>query len=357
MNKKIYFTISSIILIVLAIITIIHVNEIVEIQKESLSNYFAEDEQMISLMENNKLSRLDIILSALRIVFNLYVIKVALSNSLLLKKGKIIAIFTFGLVSAVHSLTAWISLVNIIILLCMKRQNPEDFPSKEKRELPPNESHTLSKAEMILAIVLFLFYFSQLLIDYFWPETISDTITRIVAISYYAILYMLSILCLATIFKNDIKLFFQYDKNYYQHIIPLVILMYFAYFSLTFIAMKIVGNVTTVNQSSIEDLPLYISAPLAIIWAPIVEEVVFRGLFRKMIKNNYLFILLSGLIFGLLHTMSEGTLTNVFALAVPYVTLGVFLAYIYQKTENLSSNIFVHAFHNTLGILVLALLK
>ena len=119
----------------------------------------------------------------------------------------------------------------------------------------------------------------------------------------------------------------------------------------------ITQEVSSLNQSVLESLPLYITAPLAIIWAPIVEETLYRGCLRKIITNQTIFILVSGLIFGVAHTLSEDSLAHDFALAIPYSTLGFFLAYIYATTDNITNNIFVHAFHNVLGVLMIFLLK
>ena len=65
------------------------------------------------------------------------------------------------------------------------------------------------------------------------------------------------------------------------------------------------------------------------IYAPITEELMFRGIFRKFIKNKWLFIFISGLLFGAAHVLDDfqsiGELLYIFV----YGSLGCFLAYVY----------------------------
>ena len=105
-------------------------------------------------------------------------------------------------------------------------------------------------------------------------------------------------------------------------------------------------------------LPIWYSLPLAIIYAPIVEETLFRGCIRRFIKNDKLFIIVSALVFGLLHTaFSEETIYNALVLAIPYATMGGFLAYIYTKTNNMLCNMSFHCFHNTIAMIISILIR
>ena len=56
----------------------------------------------------------------------------------------------------------------------------------------------------------------------------------------------------------------------------------------------------------------------------------------KIIKNKYLFIITSGIFFGFLHIFPTD-LNIVYALinSIPYVTMGMVLAYIYIKEDNI----------------------
>ena len=115
-------------------------------------------------------------------------------------------------------------------------------------------------------------------------------------------------------------------------------------------------NAVSVNQETLESLPLYYTLPAAIIYAPIVEEIIFRGVIRRFIKNNILFIIISALVFGVLHTIGESSILNIFVMALPYSVLGAYLAYVYTKTNNIFTSITSHAIINSISSLFMVLL-
>lgn len=175
---------------------------------------------------------------------------------------------------------------------------------------------------------------------------------------------------------------------------------------------------TVENQALIEELLASAPAMMIIstsIFAPIEEELLFRGAIRKVIKNKKVFIVVSGLIFGLMHVtgsitlllellllgvvisfilsnekiskdnkkmlsvislvfilllfggifyFQKGNLISVIMSAdlvevfgsIIYISMGLFLATLYVKEENILLNIGVHAINNILGVIVLLFL-
>jgi membrane protease YdiL (CAAX protease family) len=112
------------------------------------------------------------------------------------------------------------------------------------------------------------------------------------------------------------------------------------------------------NQSAIADairsdaLFVIISA---VVMAPIVEEIVFRGvLYRKLRKHNrYLFaILMSVITFGFMHifqSVFEGNVLD-YPYIIIYIILGLFFVRIYEETGKLSGAIWLHVLNNVIGI-------
>ncbi|QIL48088.1 CPBP family intramembrane glutamic endopeptidase [Vagococcus hydrophili] len=81
-----------------------------------------------------------------------------------------------------------------------------------------------------------------------------------------------------------------------------------------------------------------------IILAPILEEIVFRGLMRQLIANKYNYIVISSLLFSLIHSPENS-----------YLFLGVFISGIlfslsYIKTNNLVIPICIHLINNLVAI-------
>ena len=134
---------------------------------------------------------------------------------------------------------------------------------------------------------------------------------------------------------------------------PKLGICYIIYIIVSLISVFITKESTSVNQESLEKLSMLYIIPSAVIWAPIVEEAVFRRCIRFFIKNDKIFIIVSSLIFGLLHTIHEETLLNVFIIGLPYIALASYLSYIYTKTNNMFSNMFSHMFINSVAIVLI----
>lgn len=125
------------------------------------------------------------------------------------------------------------------------------------------------------------------------------------------------------------------------------------------ISSAIIGFILKQNQSANEQLvresiklaPLYMLFTCSVV-APFFEEMVFRRAFRGLIKNKTIFILLSGLCFGLLHVIGSYSSPLDFLYVIPYGSMGFCFAYLYEKTNNISLPIIIHMLHNTILVLV-----
>lgn len=360
MKKKIYFIVSSILQIVSAIYIIVNVNTIIQTQLGTISETYAMfpveyQERMISMLENSG-EIMVIFPSIIQILLNLFVIKSAVNNSILRNKGKLIAVSVICFFFAESSIVMLLSVVNFIVLLCLKRKNPEDYPTTEKKEIPHLEYQKSSKKEIIFGIILVIAYFSNILLDKVIPPDISQTTAILITVVYYIVIFVLAIVCFKDRLKRDIKLFKENSKAYIQYVLPRLGIMYVIFVISNTICILLTQQATSTNQSMIEAMSLWFTIPVAVIWAPIVEESIFRGVLRRFIKNDKLFIIISAVIFGLLHSIVEATVLNVIIMTIPYAILGGFLAYIYAKTNNITVNILSHTFINTIAMLFTTLM-
>ena len=179
---------------------------------------------------------------------------------------------------------------------------------------------------------------------------------------YIRILYVVILLLLLFIFRKDVKRDIKYFIKYFKEYNLLV----FKYYGISLLFLLIIsisikfttGIDNATNQVNLSSLftktPIYVMI-LSMIYAPITEELMFRGIFRKFIKNKWLFIFISGLLFGAAHVLDDfqsiGELLYIFV----YGILGCFLAYVYTKTNNIFTNIYFHFIQNTLAIVALLL--
>ncbi len=91
---------------------------------------------------------------------------------------------------------------------------------------------------------------------------------------------------------------------------------------------------------------------LAVLVAPVIEEIVFRGFIYSALKKRTgvtLAIIVTSALFALLHM-------SIFSF-LPIFFLGIVLAYFYEKTNLLISSITLHVIHNSLLISMILLVR
>ncbi len=86
------------------------------------------------------------------------------------------------------------------------------------------------------------------------------------------------------------------------------------------------------------------------LFAPIVEELIYRKSLQDCFKNEKLFIIISGLIFGLIHVIGSSNPLD-YLFIISYGLFGACFSKIIAYTDKVYSTIMVHMFHN--GILSL----
>lgn len=127
------------------------------------------------------------------------------------------------------------------------------------------------------------------------------------------------------------------------------LLMLFLMSTFNYIASSITGTDTSNNEEAVNTIfklaPFYMTFS-AVIYAPIVEELTFRESIRKFISNKWIGIIVSGLLFGLLHVIG-GDFLFIFA----YAVMGIFFSYILYDSDNIWVPISFHFLHN--GFLML----
>ena len=222
---------------------------------------------------------------------------------------------------------------------------------KERRELPEIELKEYTNKYICLIafiICLGILLFGSKIITKFW-----------MLIVFYVVILSLMIGVFYKQLIHDFKIFKSYFKEYFVLILKtwgkaLVLIM------ITTIIIQIITNTTQANnQIALQNLfnsnPVFI-AILAMFYAPIAEELMFRGVFRKFIKNKKLFVIVSGVVFGLMHVIDDSKTLAEFSYVFVYSILGIYLAGIYAKTNNLCTNIFMHFIQNTLSVIGMILL-
>lgn len=148
--------------------------------------------------------------------------------------------------------------------------------------------------------------------------------------------------------KDISKNYKKYIKKYFKYYLLALLIMMLSNFIINIINPGIAGNEQEI-RNTLQKAPIYMFFS-AVIFAPFTEEMVFRKAIRNIIKNDTIFIITSGLIFGGLHVIGNiNTITDLLYI-IPYSTPGIIFAYILTKTDNIFVPIGFHFLHN--GLLI-----
>lgn len=293
----------------------------------------------------------------------------------------------------------------------------------------------LSKDIIKTFLILLIYLFSGLL--FLYPiiqlfdidvANISKTNYAVIDLSISLIQTVLCFIFYWSMFKSDFRKIIEetekprilnfIDKIIIGFIVFMLVKILGAYISSFVGAIFGIEELTSENQNTIEII--LGSAPImmicsAVLLAPIIEEVIFRGAIKKVIKNKRVFITVSGLIFGLMHVVDSeilmfeilflgiildsiiedeskskknkielstfatvvtliafalgyyfinGNLINaIFALdakeliaGISYIVAGSYLAYVYAKEKNIYYNIGIHALNNLFSMIMILFL-
>jgi len=351
MKTKIYFIISSIIAIIFNIYMMIISNSTITTLIESAKDVYSVfpqefQDRAIKIFEKAGPSII-IIMSLFSIIFSAIILYNACRGRLCKNKGVIIGLCVACIFTTNSFLVIILNIINIIVAAKLKKIDVDSNNTRISDKIPIVSRETISSRDMIFSFLLLLIYFLQFIIG----KIISVDINTRLAINivYDIIMIILCIFVFYTLLKNSFKLFKNNFISYLKFIVPRIAIMYILFAVVNLIVIFITKNGTSANQQVLESLPKLFLIPAAVIYAPIVEELIFRGTIRRFIKNDILFIIVSGISFGLLHAVSEASILNVILISIPYSLLGCFLAYMYIKTNNICTNITCHALWNSIA--------
>ena len=119
------------------------------------------------------------------------------------------------------------------------------------------------------------------------------------------------------------------------------------------IVLGLEGQTNTNNQEALQNAnmnPLVLIV-FAVIVAPIVEELIFRGILMAKVfnPNSLIGMVVSALLFGWVHGP-----TNIGSWII-YAGMGFGLAYLYHRTHKLEHTIALHMINNYIGVIFMLL--
>ena len=180
-----------------------------------------------------------------------------------------------------------------------------------------------------------------------------NSIKKPVLYTYSVLVQIIGIILVFIIYKDYIIKSFNEAKKKKNIYLKKYLKFWFLILVLTavlnFIIMMFNGGNIANNEelvrSSLNSAPIYMWIS-AVLVAPFFEELMFRLSIKSVFKTKWLFIIISGLLFGLAHVASS--VTNVFDLLyiIPYSVPGLIFAYVLSDSDNIFTTIGMHMLHN-----------
>lgn len=216
---------------------------------------------------------------------------------------------------------------------------------------------------IIKLLIIFLIFMCSDIFQYI-PITLFNLDLNTISTNTKTILTLFSDICLLLlligIYFNDLKTDFKsFKKNFYKNFD--IAFKYWFMGIIIMITSNIIISVflksaTAVNEQSVQTM--IHAAPIASfisagILAPIIEELTFRkAYFDAFKKNKWLFVITSGLVFGLLHVIFAAKTPIDYIYAIPYTALGISFAAMDFEANNIFPSIMAHMIHNSALIIV-----
>ena len=180
------------------------------------------------------------------------------------------------------------------------------------------------------------------------------------------ILFILLFILYFNTIKKNFNDFKRNLKNNILYVLKLFVIFVLLKYMITIMSTLIVillkydtssllSNNQEMVEKSVKTAPFLMFFSMSIL-GPFYEECIFRLEFKKVINNKWIYIIVSGSLFGLLHIfpLNEGvSLILGIVQSISYVTMGIFFSYIYYKTDNIFISIGLHFLNNFLSILAM----
>jgi membrane protease YdiL (CAAX protease family)/Sec-independent protein translocase protein TatA len=345
--KKHFFIVTSILMIILvlfelanvpeaAVKTVEAVGEMQEMMNETMKSIMEAAEKddpelpeeeyepldfssFTSIITPQYVMRTMYISGILALIFCLHIIEIAMNGYALRRRVRIAVYSVITMLLGVSIFVSLIALVNLIVVLVLKRKDEEDFPVKPAPVVPLEEPDHSKKA-VIRGVLTILAYFIchagiNIAVKAFAPDIFESNWYQYFSTGLEIALFFLLIYMHRAELKAGLNAIKENKAGYKRTIVRRTLIGFLCVAVFNIIRILFTGNTFSNNQGTLNSMPLLETAVLAVIWAPIVEELVFRNAIRSFLKNKIAFIIIAATIFGTLHAISEEGILNIFPLS------------------------------------------
>ena len=238
------------------------------------------------------------------------------------------------------------------------------------------EFEKITKYKLLLGCCLFLPFYLFIgqyvisiifmLIPFFARMTDENVLNSWFNLFYDGVLLAIGMLCFYEFFRGYFRRFYEVIKDHplLFTVVGIEVVYAVSIFGSNLVELITHSSEDSVNQETIEQIMLIEPVPMIIsvvLIAPILEELVFRGLIFRTVNlyNRYLAHFVSAFLFGFVHVSTEiiyyhqyGEIVQI----IPYFLMGLVFSIMYDKYKTLGVSVYFHMLNNLISVILIFLL-
>ena len=226
-----------------------------------------------------------------------------------------------------------------------------------------NKLHPIISLKCILFLVLnyfvgYMYIYPYILSKLYYSFNLTNEVYDLLSLFVYLFMIIVSIYFAFPVLKESYQ-----NKPKFKKLIENVLLTFVALYFISALSNILIYILTGLQESANQNqvIDAFMQNPALIIfttivYAPIVEEIVFRGAIFRGLRSKTSFIpaaIISGLLFGLIHvfdSLIQGNILDILYIFV-YGSLGFVFCYAYEKNNSIYASIALHFINNFIGII------
>ncbi len=312
-----------------------------------------DEEKLNQVLENsNKINYKTLVVA---IVLDILLIILAARNPVNNRNSiTVIGIFaSFLTPTALGLMMGILLLVTTLIPAYDKLYQKQIAPTVE----PVNTCKTLTYI-ILFTIVYIFFYCGIFSLMFKWfnaTDFMLHNSTWVNAVMF-SVMFIVIFLMLRKEIIRDVKLLFKNFSTYLNIISPIFLIGFIAQIVIG-IFLILITKTNASNQTAVTSMPLWFLIIFGLILGPAVEEGFFRGFLRKFLKNNAAFVVVSSLLFSVMHVIPYAFFNPIqWLFVLQYATIAVPISLLYLKTNNIAVTYLFHLLWNSVSIITTALI-
>ena len=153
--------------------------------------------------------------------------------------------------------------------------------------------------------------------------------------------------------KKEYSIFKRNKFKYLKQGLGIFVIGLLLYYVATFVIHMLFPILFDIDQNYNIMLSNFKKVPILLVintifYYPVIEELVFKSIFKDTIKNKWTFVIITGLLIAFFQTIFSSTNYISYLLLIPRLIIGMTFSYMYYKTKNVFTPIIYRMAYNLL---------